>query len=81
MEVLSDLTRHNRAVNIVRFSPDGELLASADDGKGLVHQSYVNHAVKCVCCRYKQEDAIESFVAILLTPLLVKITQNFYCDI
>jgi len=28
---LSDLTRHQRAVNIVRWSPDGQLLASGDD--------------------------------------------------
>lgn len=34
VEALSDLTRHTRAVNAVRFSPSGEFLASADDGKG-----------------------------------------------
>lgn len=31
--MLSDLTRHNRAVNAVRFSPNGQILASSDDGK------------------------------------------------
>jgi len=31
LEVLCDLTRHQRAVNIVRWSPDGSLLASGDD--------------------------------------------------
>ena len=31
LECLSDLTRHQRAVNIVRWSSDGSLLASGDD--------------------------------------------------
>lgn len=31
LDCLSDLTRHQRAVNIVRWSPDGTLLASGDD--------------------------------------------------
>lgn len=35
VEFLSDLARHQRAVNTVRFSPTGELLASGDDGKSL----------------------------------------------
>ena len=33
VECVADLKRHNRAVNIVRFSPDGKFLATADDGK------------------------------------------------
>lgn len=31
LDCLCDLTRHQRAVNIVRWSPDGSLLASGDD--------------------------------------------------
>ncbi|KAK8393219.1 hypothetical protein O3P69_013315 [Scylla paramamosain] len=36
VEVLSDLTRHNRAVNVVRFSPEGDYLASADDEAAII---------------------------------------------
>lgn len=31
MELAADLSRHQRAVNVVRWSPNGELLASGDD--------------------------------------------------
>ncbi|KAA0192790.1 hypothetical protein HAZT_HAZT009175 [Hyalella azteca] len=36
VEVLCDLVRHNRSVNAVRFSPDGTLLASADDEAAII---------------------------------------------
>ncbi|XP_028158726.1 chromatin assembly factor 1 subunit B [Ostrinia furnacalis] len=31
IEVVADLTRHQKAVNVVRWSPNGQLLASGDD--------------------------------------------------
>lgn len=32
VNIVSDLERHQRTVNVVRFSPSGEFLASGDDG-------------------------------------------------
>lgn len=31
LEVAADLTRHQKAVNVVRWAPSGEVLASGDD--------------------------------------------------
>ena len=32
MKCVTDLERHQRAVNVVRFSPSKDILASGDDG-------------------------------------------------
>lgn len=36
IEILSDLTRHQKAVNCVRWSPTGEHLATADDDANII---------------------------------------------
>ncbi|KAL1131538.1 hypothetical protein AAG570_011155, partial [Ranatra chinensis] len=36
LECVSDLTRHQKAVNVVRFSPSGEFLASGDDESTII---------------------------------------------
>lgn len=35
-EVLSDLTRHQRSVNVVRWCPNGQYLASGDDDANII---------------------------------------------
>ena len=32
LDFLANLTRHTKAVNVVRFSPDGSFLATGSDG-------------------------------------------------
>lgn len=43
-ELISDLTRHQRAVNTVRWSPNGQYLATADDDANIIiwHQKTDN---------------------------------------
>ncbi|XP_075216144.1 chromatin assembly factor 1, p105 subunit [Lycorma delicatula] len=36
LECVSDLTRHQKAVNVVRFSPSGNFLASGDDESAII---------------------------------------------
>lgn len=36
MTCVTELNRHQKAVNVVRFSPSGEILASGDDGMSTI---------------------------------------------
>jgi chromatin assembly factor 1 subunit B len=39
-EYLATLSKHTAAVNVVRFSPSGQLLASAGDGESCYFQAH-----------------------------------------
>lgn len=44
----ADLDRHQKAVNVVRFSPSREILASGDDGWPSLLFNYLLHSFRCV---------------------------------
>lgn len=41
VEFAADLTKHQKAVNTVRFSPDGQWLATGDDGELIVNRGII----------------------------------------
>jgi chromatin assembly factor 1 subunit B len=41
VEFAADLTKHQKAVNTVRFSPNGQWLATGDDGKLVVNYFFL----------------------------------------
>lgn len=41
VEFAADLTKHQKAVNSVRFSPDGQWLATGDDGELIVNRGII----------------------------------------
>jgi WD40 repeat protein len=43
VEYVASINRHSRAVNCVRFSPDGSMLASAGDGIIFLCESLMMH--------------------------------------
>ena len=45
-EFASNLSRHTKSVNVVRFSPDGQILSSGGDGWLI---SFVLFIVYCKC--------------------------------
>ncbi|CAM1154504.1 CHAF1B (predicted) [Pycnogonum litorale] len=49
LDFACDLTRHQKSVNIVRFSPNGDLLASADDGIHLCLILFEEINVRFIC--------------------------------
>jgi len=69
VEFAADLQRHQRAVNVVRFSPSGEFLASADDGKFAFYLLYMKltgshtyaHPFRNFCLQHKENKTIICF--------------------
>lgn len=47
VEFLSNLARHTKVVNVVRFSPSGEILASGGDGEYCTSKLFRKHIPRC----------------------------------
>lgn len=65
LELAADLTRHTRAVNVVRWSPSGEYLATGDDDSNIIIWKLRNESEPVNICGnfgYKYRQVIAIFV-------------------